>query len=382
MTLNFLAKYIQNKQVNGSKANDLNEFDGMGDAIWNFISAVYAARWDTLYTDQKTNTLRSKILSKFTPRTFPINGNNKKESPKSVPITINKAPPLPPLPAKSKKEINVISKYFQPKKSMVDNNVQGSNINPGKCYAQASKPSANTSEVLKIKEMFPLLNAQKIDQVNNIVNGQNKLKPCIKITTKGPSRKQIIIPMSGDNVSFFMKSSFLHVANINRLLCNIKTDILVDYICSDSMGINIVTNRVAQQSDMSIIDQYIKNSDNINSLQVEDSRLPKSKSYLKIIGIPFYSHANSQEKLTSINIETILKQNHIFDNISLASKPRVIKVSLKSDMAIVWIDIWNVQSGHNAKMLINRCFNVSNYIATIRGANINPGVPQCKNCWK
>jgi len=51
VTLNFLAKYIQNKQINGGKGNDLNDFDGMGDAIWNFISAVYAARWNTLYTD-------------------------------------------------------------------------------------------------------------------------------------------------------------------------------------------------------------------------------------------------------------------------------------------------------------------------------------------
>ena len=51
-------------------------------------------------------------------------------------------------------------------------------------------------------------------------------------------------------------------------------------------------------------------------------------------------------------------------------------------MAIVWIDIWDVQSGQNTKMLINRCFNVGNYIATIRGANMNPGVLQCKNYWK
>ena len=126
---------------------------------------------------------------------------------------------------------------------------------------------------------------------------------------------------------------------------------------------------------MSIIDQYVKNSNNINSLQVEDSRLPKSKSYLKIIGIPFYLHTNSQEKLTSINIKTILQQNHIFDNIFLTSKLRVIKVSPKSDMAIVWIDIWDIQSSHNAKMLINRCFNIGNYITTIRGANMNPGIP-------
>ena len=133
---------------------------------------------------------------------------------------------------------------------------------------------------------------------------------------------------------------------------------------------------------MSIIDNYVKNSNDINSLQVDEPCLPKSKSYLKITSISFFPHASSQEKLTSNDIEVILKQNHIFDNISLASKPRVIKVSPKSDMSIVWIDIWNVQSGKNAKMLINRYFNIGNFIATIRGANINPGVPQCKNCWK
>jgi len=46
-----LAKYIQNKNVNGVKVNDLIDFDGMGDTIWNFISAVYAAKWDALFTD-------------------------------------------------------------------------------------------------------------------------------------------------------------------------------------------------------------------------------------------------------------------------------------------------------------------------------------------
>ena len=235
--------------------------------VWEMPSRTSSrqSRWDTLYTDQKTNTLRSKISSKFTPRTILTNGNNKKEIANLVLVSINKAPPLPPLPAKSKKEINIISKYFQSKKSMVDNNVQGCNINSGKSYTQASKTSVNTSEVLKIKETFPSLNAQKIDQVNNIVNSQNKPKPRIKMTTKRPSRKQIIIPMSGDNVMSFMKSSSLHVANINRLLHNAKSDVLVNYICSDNTGIMVITNKVAQQSDMSIIDQYVKNSNDINS---------------------------------------------------------------------------------------------------------------------
>ena len=177
-----------------------------------------------------------------------------------------------------------------------------------------------------------------------------------------------------------MKNSSLHVTNINKELCNTKTEVLVDYIRSDSTGIIIITNKVGQQSDLSIIDNYIKNSNDVNQLQVENSRLSMSKSYLKIIGIPFFPHSNSMEKLTSFDVETILKQNHIFNNISLASKPRVIKVSPKSDMAIVWIDIWDVQSGKNAKLLINRYFNVGNYIATIRDVNMNLGVLQCKNC--
>ena len=176
------------------------------------------------------------------------------------------------------------------------------------------------------------------------------------MTTKGLSRKHVIIPMSSDNISSFMKNSSVHVAIINRSLQNAKTDILVDYIRSDNIGICVVVNKVAQQSDMSIIDNYIKNSNDINSLQVEDAHLPMSKLYLKITGILYYPYSDHQTKLTSNNIENILKQNHIFNNISLASKPRVIKVSPKSDMALVWIDIWDVQSGKNVKMLINRCF--------------------------
>jgi len=74
------------------------------------------------------------------------------------------------------------------------------------------------------------------------------------------------------------------------------------------------------------------------------------------------------------DIEDIIKQNQIFDNVVLASKPHVIKVSPKLDMAIVWLDIWDVQSGSKAKRLINHCFNVGNHIATIRGANMNLGM--------
>ena len=167
---------------------------------------------------------------KFTQKTIPPSNGNKKDIPKSVPVTIKKVPLPLPLLAKSKKEINTISKYFNLKKSMVNNSAYGTNVNSGKSYAQALKTSASTSEVLKIKEMFPSLNAQKIDQVNNIINGPTNPKPHIRMTTKGPSRKQVIIPMSGNNVISFMKNSSLHIANLNRTLCNSKSEVLVNYI--------------------------------------------------------------------------------------------------------------------------------------------------------
>jgi len=77
-----------------------------------------------------------------------------------------------------------------------------------------------------------------------------------------------------------------------------------------------------------------------------------------------------------------MSYTEIFENISLAAKPRTIKVSSKSDMAIIWFNIWDSQSGSSAKLLINHSFNFGRYIATIRATNMNPGISQCHNCWK
>ena len=188
-SLNFIARYISNKKVNSHNANNLLDFDGIGDSIWNFISSVYQANWDAFYTDNNTTTLRVKIASKFSPRITPTTSKNSKEMPKSIPVTIGKIPPLPPLPVKSKREVNIISKYFQSKKPLVKTKKPIRNNNPARLYAQATKLSANTLEVLKIKEAFPALNAKKIDQVNSIVKGNPKPKPRIQMMTKGPSRK-------------------------------------------------------------------------------------------------------------------------------------------------------------------------------------------------
>jgi len=139
---------------------------------------------------------------------------------------------------------------------------------------------------------------------------------------------------------------------------------MANFICIDAKGIIIFTNNIACPSDLQEIKKYIKNSLCAVADQIKSPRLPQSKSYLKIVGILYLSEVTNTH-LSSDDVEKILKANHIFNDIVLALKLRAIKVSLKSDMSIVWINIWDTQNGSKAKTIINRRFNVSSFIATV-----------------
>ena len=67
------------------------------------------------------------------------------------------------------------------------------------------------------------------------------------MTTKSPSRKNVIVPMNSDNIMRFIKKSSFYITNLNRSLKNIKSDVLVDFIHSDPLGI---TCKVALASDL------------------------------------------------------------------------------------------------------------------------------------
>jgi len=158
------------------------------------------------------------------------------------------------------------------------------------------------------------------------------------MTTKEPLYKQVIIPMSNDNKRNFINKSSAHVSNMNRALRNIKSDVMVDFICSNTLGIIVVTNKIVASVDLHSIEQYVKGANCINSNEVKSPRLFQSKSYLKIISLS-YLQENTSIPINSNIVKKIIKDNYIFNNITLALKSCIIKVSLKSDIAIVWINI-------------------------------------------
>jgi len=82
------------------------------------------------------------------------------------------------------------------------------------------------------------------------------------MTTKGSSKRQIIVSMSNDNILKFMTSSSSHITNLNRAFKNIKSEIVADF---DQHRLIITTNKIVSPSDLYTIENYIKNVNNIKS---------------------------------------------------------------------------------------------------------------------
>jgi len=89
-----------------------------------------------------------------------------------------------------------------------------------------------------------------------------------------------------------------------------------------------------------------------------------------------------RDTITNTQVESILSTVFMFKDITLVSRLRVIRASKNSDMAVIWVDIWDSQNSTKAKSLINRSFNFRRHIATVKGMSISLGIPQCHNCWK
>jgi len=304
--------------------------------------AIYNSGWNKLLADNNLRTFQQCVASQFN------RGNPTDLKTGNIPLfaNISKIPP----PILSRPSATVLAKSKLAKYKL------GS-----KSFAQTTKGKAE--DILKVKEVFPKLAPEKIIKIHNIAQGiSHKSCPKLNMTTKGPSRKQVIIPMSQDNSNIVTSYANEHIFNINRLLKSMKLNVTADFIWSDGIGVIITTNQVASASDMNIMENYIKESTNVNTNKVSPLQLPQSKSYLKILGIPYLT--NNGTPIAHNQIEEVIKRIHLFNDVTLASSPYIIKVSSKLDMAVIWINIWDSQNGVKAKNLINICFNIGKHIAT------------------
>ena len=161
---------------------------------------------------------------KFTPK-IKVNKSIERVKPlrknKQVEVTKISSPILPRL----FKEILEKLKFFKKKSNKIKNIDNPKNR---QLCVQASAPKFGN--ILKLKDNFSNLLNKKIENIHNLINSSGKVKLKIKIITKDPSRKQIIVPINNENKSKFIVLSSMHITNLNRELKNIKSDVIADFV--------------------------------------------------------------------------------------------------------------------------------------------------------
>ena len=152
-----MAKYIKNKKININKSNEVSDLKGIGEATWNFLSAIYNLGQDLLIADKKKNSFKQKVASKFTPKLNSVKTSKRGEKNTNKLASIERL--LPPILARMPKKVKEISKFFKM------NNLKPGGKNNRKSYAQKTQLVNNIREIFKIKEMFLNLQANKIKNI-------------------------------------------------------------------------------------------------------------------------------------------------------------------------------------------------------------------------
>ena len=190
-----IANFIKTKKVEYGKTSDVTELQKFSKATYSLISAIYESSWDTLPIDKYNNSIRKFIVSKFTPKSPKIkvgliscNFNGKA-------VKIIK---LPLHPAYLPKKVLEKLKFFGKDKKFMT----VTNTNSRKLYTQVT--GSKVFDILKLKDGCLNLLAENIKNTYKIINNINKTKPQIKMTTRGLSCKQVIVPISKTNINNVM----------------------------------------------------------------------------------------------------------------------------------------------------------------------------------
>ena len=122
-----------------------------------------------------------------------------------------------------------------PQYSSKSKKINSTKLTIKKSYTQASE--INIEDIIYIKDMFLTLTSKKIIEVNNIINKLSTVKPKIKMTTKGPLRKQVIIFMSKSSSNVIGSNASFHINTINRHLREANSNNIADFLYTDKVDI-------------------------------------------------------------------------------------------------------------------------------------------------
>ena len=247
-------------------------------------------------------------------------------------------------------------------------------------------PSAATSaKIAAVARALPDLPASKIAQVIKAASDRPPPPKRPKTTTKGPSRKQLIISLAESAPTTHKLSEITDV--VNHGLIQEKSKIRATSTSLGYGGYVIALTDVPNAKDIATTTEWVHKALPAGTKVQVDK--PASKSFLKVAGVPYYVDIGAAplEKKTHPHISPESAKNSLLgsalkERINLVSDPRVVKTAPNSDTCWVYFDIWDSASGFNAKKLIGQTVVINGVPCRIQGANTHVGTPLCQKCWK
>ena len=226
-SLERLRKYIKYNPADGGPTK--RELEPIVEYLWKLIDITYTAKWDILVFNKKKNLTIRKCVED---RIIPYYRQNQ-HSTLTLNITMANPSPLPTAETAPPPATNILVAPPPPNKNVEFTVKKGSKpSNMKKSYTQASKANiACIKDIVQVKKVFPDLSADRAGKVLKVKNSrEGNKKPKINMMIRGPSRKEIIIPMANHIAELIVNSAYIHITNINKCLKNSKSDIVADFI--------------------------------------------------------------------------------------------------------------------------------------------------------
>ena len=83
-------------------------------------------------------------------------------------------------------------------------------------------------------------------------------------------------------------------------------------------GVSMSTNFVASAAELEVIKQWLKKGAGLKASTVVEPRLLQSKSFLKILGVPYWGN-NASIPITQAQVEAVIANTPVFEGVVPAS---------------------------------------------------------------
>ncbi|TFK16350.1 hypothetical protein FA15DRAFT_662232, partial [Coprinopsis marcescibilis] len=224
-------------------------------------------------------------------------------------------------------------------------------------YASAAKKAPAGPSLVNLARAAPNLSAKRLLEVQREAEGSSKKKKKTtstpSFTSRGPSRKQVLVMFEGKAVPTGFPVNIL-MAGCNAALtrANGTTRVLAAQLAYD--GLSLSTTSVANPKDIDIICAKVLEVCPASHKDKTWVGLPTSTSYLKVLDVPFFRNIADGTLATADDVANALKGSPLAQNIYFTGQPRLVRNSKHSTTCTAYFNIWDSPAGTKAKTLIGR----------------------------